>query len=443
MKLFNVIAASVAVAMAAGVANADVNSQLASLQAQVNQLQAQVNNAGSSSMAGAVGVNSNLSWAMMNNTAGVGKELTLLQARQNGLNTPITLGGFAQADALYEHTNTAGAFFNADAQNFSSTATSGTRLDLTNVNLAATAAIGSWVTGYVQLGQSQVGSSVLNDPTSVTGDVNNPNFGIQDAYLVFGNLAKNPVYGFVGQKDIDFGSFASVDMYAQPLTRNYFAAQGNTAGIGVNAYGFNGTISAMNGGSQTNVVAANNLVQLQNLNTTSSNNINNYAVNLSYGMTNSGVTWNVGAGYLNGANPMFVTTSNGTNGAWDVNGKVSVAGFDLLAEYDITSSTTYASTALNNASTTAHRVSAWSLGADYNFPVMGLNSKVDAEYSTINFASGSNSALQQFALGYNVQAVNNVWTGIEYLYNKAGSNLVTTGSNVTNSTVLLNVSAAF
>ena len=81
------IATSVGVVLAATatMAHADVNSQLASLQSQVNQLQSQVNSSSnSSSMGNLVGVNSNLSWKMMSNYSGVGKEMNLLKARQAG-----------------------------------------------------------------------------------------------------------------------------------------------------------------------------------------------------------------------------------------------------------------------------------------------------------------------------------------------------------------------
>lgn len=424
MKLFNTIAASVAVAMAAGVAHADVNSQLASLQAQVNQLQAQVGGMGSSSIAGVVGVNSQLSWNMMGNMPGVGKEMTLLQARQNGLNTPVTVGGYAEGDLLYQHTNTDGTFNNTNVFTTTSTnnAGSATRLALSHANLSTTAAIGQWVTGYVQAGSNNIGQS-----NTSFGSNSNDNLSIQDAYLVIGNLAKNPVYGFVGKKDIDFGSFATVDMYAQPLNRQLFQATGNTIGLGVNAYGFNGTVSGMNGGNNGT-----------NMNTASPNAGKNFAVNLGYGMTNSGITWNVGAGYLNGS--QFLTTTQGTNGAWDLNGKVSAMGFDLLAEYTMTAKQTYGIPAY--ISTTASRASAWSLGADYNFPVMGLNSAVSAEYSSAKLNGGNSNQFQpkQVSLGYRVQPVNNVWTGLEYDWNRG--NLAAANSLTTN-TVLLDVTAAF
>lgn len=429
MKLFNTIA--VAVAMAAGVANADVNSQLASLQAQVNQLQAQVNGANGSSMAGMVGINSNLSWQMMGNQAGVGKELTLLQARQAGLNTPVTLGGFVQGDAMYSKSNTYGQFFNQTVDSTSGNSKSATQLYLSNADLATTAAIGQWATAYVQLGVVNLGNATAS------------NLQVQDGYVVIGNLAKNPVFGFAGKKDIDFGSFATVDAFGAPLTRQLFSETGNTAGVGVNAYGFNGVVSLMNGGSSTTVSPSNGgFINNDAIVTANNNFAKNFAVNLGYGMNNSGVNWNVGAGYVY-ATQFGSTSNNGTgrNGAWDVNGKVSVAGFDFLAEFDMTGNQTYGLPGYYTAATSSSRASAWSVGADYNFPVMGLNSRVSAEYSQAKL-NGTVPQPKQVVVGYGVQPVNNVWTTLEYTYNK-GLLTATNANNVTNNTVLLDVSAAF
>lgn len=432
MKLFNTIAASVAVAMAVGVANADVNSQLASLQAQVNQLQAQVNGANGSSMAGMVGVNSNLSWQMMGNQAGVGKEMTLLQARQAGLNTPVTLGGFAQADAMYTHSNNNGQFFNQAVAASAGNSTSATQLYLSNADLATTAAIGSWATAYVQVGVTNLGDTTASA------------LNIQDGYVVIGNLAKNPVFGFAGKKDIDFGSFATVDAYGAPLTRQLFSETGNTAGVGVNAYGFNGVVSVMNGGSSTTVSPSNGGFTTDNPIVAANNNLaKNFAVNLGYGMSNSGVNWNVGAGYVYAT--QFGSTSNagtGRNGAWDLNGKVSVAGFDILAEFDMTSNQSYGLPGYYNAATSSSRVNAWSLGADYNFPVMGLSSRVSAEYSQAKL-NGTAPQPKQVVIGYGVQPVNNVWTTLEYTYNKGLLTALNSNNATNNSTVLLDVSAAF
>ena len=458
-----------AIAIALGMAtvsfaHADMNSQLSSLQAQVNQLQSQVSAMGSnssgSSMAGVVGLNSNLSMQMMDNQSGVGKELNLLTARQNGMNQMLILGGYAEGDAVYDNSSPNNRFINPAIANAVGTnnKTNATRLLLTDASLSTTANLGSWVTAYMQLGQSNVGES---------GNVST-GFGVQDAYLVFGNLAQMPVYGFAGDKEIDFGSFSTVDIYNQPLSRTLFQAHGNTAGVGVNAYGFDGVVSVMNGGQQSSAVAVGSNYQGQNLHTTDSSNINNFAVNLSYGMTNGSISWNVGAGYLNGATLLNNTTSSShptgeTNGAWDLNGKVSAFGFDLLGEYVATVSNTYAS---NHAfaGSSAQSASAWDVGADYNFPVMGYKSVVNADYSGASLANGNNGKGSQYVLGYRVEAVNNVWAGIEYAYTKglanylgaatgvgaysAGSGIpaITSNANLNNaknSTVALDITAAF
>ncbi len=444
-----------AIAIALGMAtvsfaHADMNSQLSSLQAQVNQLQSQVSSMNSSSsgssMAGVVGLNSDLSMQMMDNQTGVGKELNLLTARQNGMNQMLTLGGYAQADGVFDDSNTRGAFINPGIAETGATSSSATRLFSTNASLSATAAMGSWVTGYMQVGQSNI------------GDASSNGMGVQDAYLVFGNLAQMPVYGFVGDKDIDFGSFATVDIYNQPLTRTLFQAHGNTAGVGVNAYGFNGTVSVMNGGNQTSTVSTGSNVQLQNLNTDSNSSINNFAVNLAYGMTNGAISWNVGAGYLNGSAYLNNSNPNATNGAWDLNGKVSAYGFDLLGEYVTTVDDTAAS-AVPGAS--AQKASAWDVGADYNFPVMGYKSVVNVDYSGASLGGDNNGKGNQYLIGYRVEAVKNVWAGLEYAYTTGLANygaLVSTAAtnassgasvanqsfnNVHNNTVALDITAAF
>lgn len=445
MKL-KAIAIALGVASAVSFANADVNSQLSSLQAQVNQLQSQVGSMGNSgSMAGVVGLNSNLSMQMMSNVSGVGKELNLLQARQNGLNQMLTLGGYMQADAVYDNSSPHGSFINPVINNASgsgSTATSGTNIELTDASLAATAEMGSWVTGYVQFGQSVLGSSI------------SPGFKVQDAYLVLGNLSQLPVFGFVGNKDIDFGSFATVNMYNQPLSRTLFQAQGNTMGVGVNAYGFSGVASLVNGGAEsTTATAIGSAYQYSNLSTSNSGGVSNGAVNLSYGMTNGPVTWNLGAGYLAGSSFKQQTQSK-TNGAWDVNGKVSVMGFDLLGEYDTTANKTNL--------TGNQRAQAWDVGADYNFPVMGYKSVVNADYSGASLTNTTAGKGSQYVFGYRVSPLNNVWVGLEYAYTSGMANFFgdsgnaaslpstiytnrgsTNLGNVDNSTLALDLTAAF
>ncbi len=382
----------------------------------------------------------------MSNESGVGKELNLLQARQNGMNQVLTMGGFVQADAVYDRSNPQGSFINPvinKAAGASSTVNSGTNIELTDASLATTAEMGSWATGFVQFGQSIVGSSA------------SPGFGIQNAYVVLGNLSQMPVYGFVGDKDIDFGSFATTDMYNQPLNRTLFQAHGSTVGVGVNAYGFNGVLSLINGGAESaTATSVGSAYQYSNLKTSTASKADNGALNLSYGMTNGPVTWNLGAGYLAGSS-FQQQTQDKTNGAWDVNGKVSAMGFDLLGEYDTTANKTNL--------TGNQRAQAWNIGADYNFPVMGYKSVVNADYSGASLTNTTAGKGSQYVLGYRVAPLNNVWVGLEYAYtsgianfygvaNAAGTgtpsgininNGSTNVGNISNSTVALDLTAAF
>ncbi|MDO8954562.1 MAG: hypothetical protein Q7V63_06915 [Gammaproteobacteria bacterium] len=458
------------------------SAQIRSLQKQLNQLQMKVNNLNSNKtssfkgMSNVVSLNSNLTTQMMSNYSGVGREMNLLAARQNGslANQTLTVGGEAQADALYQHTNNAGYFANpiANSTGFSGTNThtsSVGNLALSNLRLGTAVALNNMATGYVQVGSYNVGNTTVLNPTttgSTTPTVGSNTVSIQDAYLVLGNLATNPVYGFVGKKDIDFGSFASVQPYTQPLTRTYFMANGNTAGVGYAANGLNLTGSVMNGGSTTTTgtpESVGNIVQYQNLRTTNANGINNYALNGSYSHLDSGVNWTVGAGYLNGS-ATNATNTNSNNGAWDLNAKASVNNFDLLAEYVSTVHSANSLQASANApSTTTFPnaiIRAMSVGGDYKFMTMGYNTVAALSYSKLGQGHSAYNAYQYVA-SYRVQpfSSNNVWTGLEYAYSKgmsggllaASSSAVpavnnsynATGSRAVNNTLVLDVTAFF
>jgi hypothetical protein len=153
----------------------------------------------------------------------------------------------------------------------------------------------------------------------------------------------------------------------------------------------------------------------------------------------SGVNWNVGAGYLSGTS--VLQTNGNTNGAWDLNAKASVNNFDLLGEYVSTAhgAQNYATGFENGAS-----LHSWSLGGDYNFPVMGYKSVAGLEYSNVKQGSMSNGSVYQYVASYRVQPVNNVWTGLEYAVSRGvyGGTLNATQA-AKDHTVLLDVTAYF
>lgn len=457
-----VVATIGALAVATGAAYADtgsMNAQIHNLQMQINQLQNQIAHGGAKGapmMGGLVSTNPQLSQMMLNNQQQVGNEMVLLNARKNGqLANGLTLGGAMEADAFWQHANNnaTGAFLNPAITDsvFTGgyTGSNATQITLTALRLQFIANINDWTTAYAQVYKGLIGtpssSATVTTNGGATLSTSNGETAIivPQAYLLFGNLANNPVYGFIGRKDINFGQFSSVMNYIQPLNRILFQANGDVAGVGYSDYGFNAVVSAMNGGNQTGIVNRTSMTQFQNLNTTSSGNIQNFALNAGYGMTNNGVDWHIGGGLLRGS--AFSNNSNQTNGAWDINGKVSYANFDLLGEF----TRTFQQTQDNS------HVNAWQIAGDYNFPIMGHKSVFSLSYSAetgdnkitllnLNTSTGptvgSGINMQQYAVGLRSEVLKNVSAGVEYAYDRENSAL--TGSSNWN-TVLLDVTAMF
>lgn len=464
-----VVATISALAVAAGAAYADtgagsgdgsVESQINSLQSQINQLQHQIaqgGKGGSGFLSSLVSSNPELTRSLLGVQHGVGDELTLLEARNDGLITGrgVTFGGEVQADAFYQHRNNTGTPFINPALPLTAGGKSASRIALTSVQLHAIAAINDWTTAYVQLYQGLVGLNI--DNASARTGVAPHAMAFRDAYLVFGNLAENPLYGFIGRGDVNFGSFETVNMYNVPLDRALFRAHGNQVGLGFSHEGFTSVISVMNGGDHTGVADIQNIVTYDNLYTSNNQHIGNAAFNVGYGVDNSDhqdhgndvfhdMSWHVGAGVLRGSQ---YTKSNGTdtNAAWDVNGKVSIASFDVLGEFVRNFSENQANKTVN----------AWNLGTAYNFVAFGKDSVFSLSYSAehgdnsfnqFRYSSATPVATdhvnaQQAVAGLRADVLPNVTTGVEYAYNRAAFTAAA-GNKTTNwNTITLDVTAAF
>ena len=416
-----------------------------------NNVQQAANNMGVT-----IGTYAPYTWQMMSNYSPVGREMYILKNRQSGhlANHALYFGGYAKADAMWQiASKTPSAFTNpVFLGSLGSSTRNGSDVQLTDVSLLMTADINQWTTVYMQLGDSLIGgpgnvTDTFTTPTkktvSLNADVNRDAVQFQQGYLLMGDLSQKPVYGFIGKKDIDFGYFGSVNMFAQPLNRELFAAVGNTVGVGYAQHGIDVVLSAMNGGDNGT-----------NLYTTNSSAINNFAVNASYGNHMKGADWRVGAGYLNGTSEQLVRNSgNGvaSNGAWDLNGQLAVDNFDVLAEYTATT---------NKAKLHNETVKSWNIGLAYNFPFMGRKSKVSFSYSQASGLASSDFA--QYVVGFRNEFMPNVWGGISYAYNNnvmialPNGGSITSGGTTTNygngvlpvtgvnnNTILLDLTAAF
>ena len=407
-----------------------------------------------------IGTYAPYTWQMMSNYSPVGREMYILKNRQSGhlANHALYFGGYAKADAMLQiASKKPGAFVNPAFFASNNTARNHSNIQLTDISLLMTADINQWTTVYMQLGDGLIGTPATADATidgsTVTANIANNRVQFQQGYVLMGDLSQKPVYGFIGKKDIDFGYFGSVNMFAQPLNRELFAAVGNTVGVGYMQHGLNVVLSAMNGGTNGT-----------NLHTSNSSAINNFAVNASYGNHMKGVDWRVGAGYLNGINGQFARTlipsptgSNPapgkSNGAWDINGQLAVDNFDVLGEY--TSST-------NKSVLSNNTVKAWNIGMAYNFPFMGRKSKVSFSYSqakgiTPAFGKSISQSYEQYVVGFRNEFMPNVWGGVSYAYNNGvlislpngvqvqgyTAKSIIGNSDVNNNTILLDLTAAF
>ena len=420
MKLKTVVATiSLLTAAAAVTASAD---SLAALNAKVDALQKQVSslNSGSSSSAAGnlVRFNAAASEMMLNNQGGVNRELGLLKARQKGTvaNGTVTLGGQAQMDAIYSHVNQAANAKYSNVQSNSTGNKNASHLVVSHLDLDAIAAVNSWTTVYADFGVANIGNKSTTASTGVQ---------LNQGYLLLGNLSQSPIYGFMGKKSLDFGSFQTVNIYFAPMNRELFgSAVGNQVGVGYDSHGFNTTLTVMNGkqmsqnwnvpfsGATTQTFSTTNPSQI-GTDTNNANQINNFALNATYGMNSNGVDWNVGAGYLNGTaftanNSDGTAKSSSRNGAWDLNANVSVAKFTVLAEYTATTKRTVIGTGA------AKKLSAWNLGGMYSFPLMGKKSDVSLSYSAAKY-DNTNS---QWTAGFRNETFKNVWMGLEYNYAK-------------------------
>jgi len=386
--------------------------------------------------AGSVRFDSAIANGVLVPQVGTETELSVLKLRQQELaNQTLYIGGIVRAAALYSRLNdnyNGTTVIHTHVTNGRSGYKTASQLNMPEVGLIGVADVNSWATGVISLTAANVGRGDTSDT-----------IGVDQAYVLLGDLNSSSVYGFAGKKDVDFGNFNTVDFYTLPLNRLAFqVASTNSVGVGFNNSGFNAVITALNGGNNGSDATDTTGTAYTN----NSNNINNFAVNLDYGMNSNGVMWGVGGGYLNGSRYSYAKSNSQRNGAWDINGHFDVDNLTVMGEYDRTSGKA------NNASITDNTIQGFDIGAAYGFPIMGHNSSVNADFSELKSNAVTAS---QFVLGWNNELVNDVWMGLEWAYNKGGingSSSFATADGITgvpsvsgnkNNTLLLNLTATF
>ena len=229
------------------------------------------------------------------------------------------------------------------------------------------------------------------------------------------------MYRVASYKNIDFGNFSTVNMFAQPITRWDYAGTALTAGVGYRSNGFNLTLSAIKGGTQgVEDYYGAGLWRVYNYPNyyTTKDRVNNFAIKTSDGARTGDIDWTIGAGYVRGlwlGNPASFFT-NSTIGAWDVNAQMYVHRVTLLAEF--VESTPPVSSFGNFTPIVpgGANLQTWDIGANYawNDFIFPNESIISADYSGV---VGNNSFAQvtQLVLGIQDKLNDYISAGIEYV----------------------------
>lgn len=385
---------------------------LSALQAQINSLENQINS---------LNTQNSLSQAVMLDTAAPINAMSdtiiplqVLQAKPT-LSAPLVIGGSLEGDAQWWN----GSFSTTDSSG--NVYQTGTGIYLTSANLAFMANLGTWVTGVMTL-QGNVGGS------------QNSGFQVDKAFLVVGNLQKNPLFLTVGEAYVPFGVFSGNGPYANSLDTNMFRIS-KTNQLALNFF---------QNGLSTSFALFNSKA--------SPSSLNDFAYNINYATTGN-FNYSIGAGYLRdirGTNsglgaafpdeatsePALTTTYNvnsGRNAVYDINGAVNYGLYGLVGQYDTTQDS-----ATNRAGqSVGGKMAAWNITGSYKPTILNLPTTLSLGYSaTRNMATipmplvglvtdgaqtagnvDNNSGMQhQWQLAASSQVMKNVYTGPEFDY---------------------------
>ncbi len=336
-------------------ANSALQDQVSALQNQINSLQSQLSNMNSHTALSSV--------VMTDFSSPIGLfndpqfALSTLQAKST-LNTPIVLGGSFEADL-----QTWGGNFSTTLPS-GSTYNNGSAFSVTGAELYTMANMGTWVTGLFGL-QGNVGGNAGSPMT------------FDKAFLLFGNLQRNPLFVTVGEIYLPFGLFNGNGPWSNNLDTDAFRIA-KTNQITLNFYqkGFYSSFAWFN---------------------TSANNsgLKDFTYNLSYA-TSGTFNYSVGAGYLydirdtnsgigaaypaNGVGgnttPTTSAVSGNRNGAFDLNASVAYGHYNLLGEYDFTERG-----ANNQNGTSTGPMGAWNIAAGYGTLFWNIPTNFQVSYS--------------------------------------------------------------
>jgi Protein of unknown function (DUF3573) len=282
----------------------DPNITMAQIQDEINALNAQLNQPKMNTGVPTIGTDAANPLSAMSK---VQMPVMVLKAK-NQLNNPVVLGGVIETDIQDTQGNTI-------PLSGGTTYKSGSDISLSKVYLMTMANISDEVTALTNL------KMLL------------PSYGVdfERAFVIFGNLNKNPFSLMVGANYLPFGTFSGNGPWSNALTTNLFRVSTTDQMI---ANYTNKWLIVNTGIYSNNASGTNNIDYL--LNGIAQTSWKNIGMSLGMGYLSDvrGANSGFGNAYVvQGATSASKPLSGGTNGAFDINASIGPSYFTLLGEY--------------------------------------------------------------------------------------------------------------
>ncbi len=298
----------------------------------------------------------------------------------------VHLGGMLEGDAQYWHSP-------ARHSQSSTYSTNGSALRVTTANLDVMANINPWAAVYTSLSVDSSYTSQLNQ-----------------AFVILGNLKKNPIYAIAGKTYLPFGVFAGAP-YSPSLSKSIFRP-GTTNQLDL-SYDHNGL--------NTNLAV---------FNTPTRNQISDLVYSFYYNNgKNQPVSYSVGAGYLNDIRGLTSDLGASTKslakriGLWDLHASATYKLFTLSGELTQTTRAVPKNhghgraifTALSYAPTLMHKVTTFAVGYNQTSNLEGVPTSVASGIANVPSLS---NGVKRMLFGYVSRNILKNFVGsIEYVRN--------------------------
>ncbi len=256
-----------------------------------------------------------------------------------------------------------------------------------SVQFGVTATLGNWVAGHAQ---------ALFEPEQSFGEGTNTSIDrnqlqIRQAWVLFGDLDRLPLYASLGKMAVPFGLTDTVSPFTASIVWHAFGGLANGVRVGYSQDGLNLALMGIQGGAQFR--AANTPVK----GTAVPGLLNNFAVDANYKLRLSreaslflGASYQLGSAYCQDYPVQHFEPCRDNNPAYAIYGKLSWGAFTLKGEFAKTTDVWPGTFNPHIPQFAASKVTAFDIGTKYRFGTGAGPLDVSVEFS--RFVAGPSGA---------------------------------------------------